>query len=156
MVDLTVANAPRDYTDALELTTDARERMVHVFTDDRFSSLCHVCPRCLGVCYCAATKGEGREGLGSTLLRPPEVRLEAATTDPEKRARVGFVRIELRRKGRCLTTQTHPAATLSEASMWLRLPCGPRLSVGAIPAQRTREQPLPRGPNTSDDTSAWA
>jgi hypothetical protein len=33
MVDLTVANAPRDYNDALELPTNARERVVHVFTD---------------------------------------------------------------------------------------------------------------------------
>jgi hypothetical protein len=100
MVDLTVANAPRDYSDALELPTDAQERVVHVFTDGGFSSICHVCPRCLSVYYCAATKGKGREGLGSTLLRPPKVGLEAATTDPEKHARVGFIRIKLRRKGR--------------------------------------------------------
>jgi hypothetical protein len=91
MVDLTVANAPRDYKDALEHPTDARARVVHVFTDGGFSSLHHVCPRCLGVYCCVATKGEGREGLGSTLLWSFEVGLEAATTNPEKRARVGFV-----------------------------------------------------------------
>jgi hypothetical protein len=96
------------------------------------------------------------EGLGSTLLWPFEVGLEAATTDPEKRARVGFIRIERQRKGRYLTTRAHPTTNHSEAIVRLRLPCRPRLSVGAVPAQRTCEQPLPRVPHTSDDANARA
>jgi hypothetical protein len=87
-------------------------------------------PGCLLLHSEPATKGEGREGLGSTLLWSFEVRLEAATTDPEKRARVGFVRMERQRKGRYLMTRAHPAENHSEASVRLRLPCGPGPPVG--------------------------